>query len=136
MTKKIKDQTPDEDAVTTARKVPGTPFKCGSEWTGNANGRPKGSKHRLSEEFIAALCQDFRQHGDDVIAKVRDEKPADYLRVIASILPKDLNITPSGIENMTDEELAENLAILRNVARQFGVLVPKPRNSRGSSSVN
>jgi hypothetical protein len=31
--------------------------------SGNPNGRPKGRKRKLSEKFIAALMNDFDQHG-------------------------------------------------------------------------
>jgi hypothetical protein len=85
MTKKAKG--PD----TTGAKVD-TRFKPGAEWNGNAAGRPKGSKHKLSEEFIAALCADFEKNGKDVIEKVRTDKPADYLRIVASLVPKELNL--------------------------------------------
>jgi hypothetical protein len=127
----------DKSAVTTALKPPGKPFKAGTEWTGNRLGRPKGSKHALSEEFIAALCEDFKQHGTAVIEKVRDEKPADYLRVIASIIPKEIAVNPNPLEDMTDEELHENLARVNALIAHLSLEAPKPRNGGGgSSSVN
>jgi hypothetical protein len=99
-------------------------------------GRPKGSKHALSEEFIAALCDDFKQHGATVIEKVREEKPADYLRVVASVVPKDITVNsddPYG--DMTDEELRDTLARVRtHIAEQLG-LMPSDGGG-GSSSVN
>jgi hypothetical protein len=79
-------------AATTARKVPGRPFRTGAEWTGNAKGRPKGSKHRLSEDFLAALAEDFDKHGATAIARVRQKTPAIYLRIIAELVPKDFNV--------------------------------------------
>ena len=137
MTKKTKAQAPASDAVTTARKLPGVPFKSGTEWTGNANGRPKGSKHKLSEEFVAALCEDFERHGIAAIERVRVEKPADYLRVIASVIPKEITVNPNPLEDMTDEELRETLARVNAlIAQQLGFEPPKPRNGGGSSAVN
>ena len=59
--------------------------------SGNLAGRPKGSRNRLSEDFIAALYDDFQNHGSAAIAACRAEKPEVYLRVIASLLPKDVN---------------------------------------------
>jgi hypothetical protein len=132
---KAKKPTYTKGAVTTARKVPGKPFRPGPDWTGNAAGRPKGSKHRLSEEFVAALCEDFERHGIAVIERVRSEKPADYLRVIASVIPREITVNPSPLEDMSDDELLDNLAIVRGL--MDGRLTrPKPRNSGGSSSVN
>lgn len=56
----------------------------------NPNGRPKSSRHKLSENFIQALANDFEKHGIDAIQSVRRSKPGEYLRVISSIVPKQL----------------------------------------------
>ena len=125
---------PASDAVTTARKLPGVPFKCGSEWTGNRLGRPKGSKHKLSEEFIAALCEDFEQHGDRCD---REGARREARRLPARDrlgLPKEITVNPNPLEDMTDEELREALAgINALIAQQLGF---EPPNGGGSSSVN
>src|SRR5262245_23589977 len=67
-------------------------FKPGAQWTGNRAGRPKGSKDKISEEFVAALAADFAKHGIAVIAKVRQRAPAVYLRIVADLVPKDFNL--------------------------------------------
>lgn len=60
--------------------------------SGNPRGRQKGSRNKLGEAFIDAIYEDFQAHGAGVIGKVRDEKPDQYLKVIASILPKELEV--------------------------------------------
>jgi hypothetical protein len=45
------------------------------------------------------------KHGIATIEKVRVARPADYLKVVASILPKDVNMNVSPFEHMTDAEL-------------------------------
>lgn len=55
----------------------------------NPNGRPKGSRNKLSERFVRALLEDFDQYGDIAIADCRAEDPARYCAIIASIIPKD-----------------------------------------------
>ena len=92
------------------------PFKWKPGVSANPKGRPKGSKNKLSEDFISALCKDFEEHGETVIATVRADKPADYLKIIASIIPKELTIKTDTIEDMTDEELLERLEQVRSVA--------------------
>jgi hypothetical protein len=52
-------------------------------------GRPKGARHKLKELFVAALANDFEEHGIEAIKSARTEKPDTYLKVIASILPKE-----------------------------------------------
>jgi hypothetical protein len=53
------------------------------------------------------LADDFDAHGRDVIAKVRENRPHEYLRVIAATLPKRLETEPADrpLEELTDEEL-------------------------------
>ena len=39
----------------------------------------RGSRNRLSEEFLEKLYADFAEHGTEAIARVREEKPDQYL---------------------------------------------------------
>lgn len=65
-------------------------------------GRPKGSKTRLGEAFIQALADDFDQHGVAVIENVRAEQPVEYLKVIARVLPKDVNINADATDRFLE----------------------------------
>ena len=53
-------------------------------------GRPKGSRHKLGEIFIKTLLDDFEKHGVAALERVRAERPSDYMKTIASILPKEV----------------------------------------------
>jgi TATA-binding protein-associated factor Taf7 len=81
--------------------------KDGRFLTGNtaATGRPRGSRAKLSEAFLSALCEDFCQHGAATIHRVRIEKPDAYLKVVASILPKQIEVTADPFDGMSDDEL-------------------------------
>lgn len=57
----------------------------------NPHGRPKGSRHKLGEDFLKKLQADFAEHGEEVIKAVRGDKPDQYLKVIASVLPKEID---------------------------------------------
>jgi hypothetical protein len=59
---------------------------------GGSPGRPQGSKNKLQGDFLEALAKDFAEHGEGVIRIVRVEEPARYLQIVASLMPKDLNI--------------------------------------------
>jgi len=59
----------------------------------NPNGRPKGSRNVLVEDFVAALQKDFVEHGEQAIAEVREKATSTYLRIVASLVPKDINLT-------------------------------------------
>ena len=69
--------------------------------SGNPAGRPKGARAILAGDFIKALQDDFKKNGKNVIATVRAEKPDQYLKVIASILPKELSLDDETLNALT-----------------------------------
>jgi hypothetical protein len=68
-------------------------------------GRTRGVKNRLSQAFLKALADDFEQHGAEAIKISRVEKPNEYLRVIAHLMPKELEIAIGPLEQISDDEL-------------------------------
>lgn len=82
-------------------------------------GRPKGSRNKLGEAFLEAMHADFEQHGTEVIARVRNEKPDQYLKVVASILPKDLNVNINNMDDLTDDQLIQRIRQLDSAIRPF-----------------
>ena len=89
-------------------------------------GRPKGSRNKLGEHFIAALCADFEAHGARVIERVREEEPSVYLRVIARVVPPSMLLQHEGaVAALSDEELEVYLAAVRDAlaARDEGASV-------------
>lgn len=86
----------------------GTPFKKGNP------GRQKGSRNKLGEAFLDDLYADWQENGKRVIEVVRAEKPDQYLKVVASILPKDLNVNVNKYDDLTDEELRQRLRELHD----------------------
>lgn len=71
-------------------------------------GRPKGARNKLGEAFIAALHDDFIEHGVAAIQKARLESPIQYVKVIAALLPSEHRISfNEQYDGMTDAELAD-----------------------------
>lgn len=87
--------------------------------SGNPAGKPKGARTKLGEQFLSALQQDFEAHGVEAIVEVRQERPQDYLRVIALLMPKDLNLNVNNLDDATDDELVQRLRDLESVIRPF-----------------
>jgi hypothetical protein len=83
-------------------------------------GRKRGSRNKLASEFIEALCDDFEQHGPAVIARVRTDQPAVYMRVVAGILPKQLEAALSvSVFDAYNLEDPQEFAKAFRIARQM-----------------
>lgn len=108
------------EAESGAPKVRGVPFQAGHDPRRGA-GRPKGSRNQLGEDFLKALQEDFAEHGVAAIKAVRIDKPDQYIKTIASILPKELNVRINELEELRDDELIDQLRLLRTaVDAAFG----------------
>jgi hypothetical protein len=64
------------------------------------------------ERFIADIFADWQVHGAEVLETLRSEKPADYVRIAAAVLPKERNIQPEPLDELTDAELFARIARL------------------------
>src|SRR3954447_5179074 len=80
-------------------------------------GRKKGSRNKLGEDFILALAEDFAKHGAAAIERVRLEKPDAYIKVVASLLPKDVNLNVRQLDDLTDEQLLARLQQVTALAK-------------------
>ena len=85
-------------------------FKKGQ--SGNPGGKPIGARNRLQGDFMRALSEDFAAHGKAAIVQCRMEKPDVYLRVVASLFPKELEVKRP-LDDLSDEELENAIALLR-----------------------
>lgn len=71
----------------------------GAEAPDDAAGTPaaRGEGSPLGGSFLGAVQADFARHGVNVIARIREEKPEAYLKLVASVLPKDLSAATGGL---------------------------------------
>jgi len=76
-------------------------------------GRAKGAKNRLSHAFLTALAEDFEQHGIEALKIARIERPVEYIKVVAGLMPKEFEIMDSRLTDLSDEELDDFIAKLR-----------------------
>jgi len=91
--------------VSTRQKHGGRPNWMPGE-SGNPKGRPKGSHNKLAEAFLTAFYHDWIANGATAIAAMRCLDPSGYMRVAASLLPKELNVRDENrLSRMTDEEI-------------------------------
>ena len=68
---------------------------------------------------MQALYEDWQAHGTEVLQKVREDRPHEYLKVMASLLPKQLDVQPTNeFEHLSEEELRE---LLIQKVRELGL---------------
>ena len=63
-------------------------------------GRQSRGRDRLTQKVIHTLLEDFTQYGVGAVERVREEDPSTYLRVIASLLPKDVKIESDSLRTV------------------------------------
>lgn len=103
--------------------------------TGNiGGGRPKGSRAKLGEAFLDDMYADWQENGIAVIEAVRTDKPDVYLKVVASILPKDVNLNVNTMDELTDEQLIERIRALDATIRPFLDTQGTDDNSKGAGA--
>lgn len=67
-------------------------------------GRTKGSRNQLSEQFFIDFLEAWHAHGKVALMKVAQRDPSTFLRVAASILPREVKVE-TDFSNLTEEQL-------------------------------
>jgi hypothetical protein len=55
--------------------------------------------------FVEALAEEFRQFGAEALRICRIERPTEFIKIVASVIPKEFEIVDSRLQDITDEEL-------------------------------
>jgi hypothetical protein len=63
-----------------------TRFKSGA--SGNPNGRPRGSRSKLSEDFLQDLHEAWQEHGKQALKTCATREPTQFAKIVANILPR------------------------------------------------
>ena len=93
-------------------------FKRGQ--SGNPAGRPKGSRNKLAEDFLADAYQKWKQHGDQALDAMATSEPAKFCQMVASLLPKEMHIKDAALEDMSTDEIRDALARIATIRTFVG----------------
>ena len=88
------------------------PPKTMTEVRGRPPGAQNAERRLLSKTFFRALLRDFNAHGEAAITACRESDPVAYVKTVASLMPKDIELIQTAgdqVRSMTDEELAARL---------------------------
>jgi hypothetical protein len=90
-----------------------------SQFKPGHSGRPKGSRNRLCRAMLDDLMADWAEGGADAIKIMRIEEPAQYVKAMVSILPRELLFENTMTElddneiNLLIQQIRERLLIER-----------------------
>ena len=82
-----------------------TQFKPGQ--SGNAKGRPRGSRNKLSEDFFRDLCRAWETYGQSALMTAAMTSPTEFCNMVARLMPRDVEVTVAHVkaDQMSDDEL-------------------------------
>jgi hypothetical protein len=112
-------------------------FQKGNNASSGKGGRPLGSRTRLCKALLEDLADDWREGGKAAIKMMRIERPAEYVRVMCSILPKELLFETGAVSELGDDELDHMITMLRERAlavrqQQALEMAPEPKLLNGN----
>ena len=100
-----------------ARRAPGSDPPHGSPASTAPAAAGPIDAASLDEAFVKALEADFIAHGAKAIAALRDDKPTEYVKIVAALRAKDAGGAADPLREMTDVELDRHI---EELARRAG----------------
>jgi hypothetical protein len=74
--------------------------------SGNPNGRPTAARQRFTQSFLTDLAVTWQKQGKPCLDKLAKTDPATFVRVCASLIPKEVKLeAASPLSDLTEQEL-------------------------------
>lgn len=119
---------PSATAKTAAKQL--DPFKWKPGQSGNPKGRPQNAKQKLSDAFLADMLEAWQAKGKEAIDRVIEERPHEFIKAVGAIVPKDINVKPSAMDELTDDDVASLIGAVRSAI----LASPSPAVGSGSET--
>jgi Family of unknown function (DUF5681) len=84
--------------------------------SGNPAGRPKGSRNKLAEDFLADAYEQWQQHGSTALETMAKTEPAKFCQMVANLLPKESVLQDERVQ------ISEIKLVIIDAARQERVI--------------
>ncbi len=81
-------------------------------------GRPEGSRNKLSALFYKDLLASWEEFGVDAMKATAISKPHEFIKIVASLMPKEFAIKSENVADMTDVDLEDAVEVLRAIAEK------------------
>ena len=88
----------------------GRPFEPG---TAPRSGRVAGSRNKLNAQFLDDLREAWEKHGKKALRITAIEQPAQLAKIVASLIPREIELTDTRLSELTDEQIDTLTEILR-----------------------
>jgi hypothetical protein len=92
-----------------------------SDRCGNPHGRPLGARTKLSDTFLKDMLAAWELSGKEAIETFVKDRPHDFVKLVASLLPRHFNVKVNELDELTDEQLFRELAAIRAELANAGI---------------
>ena len=76
-------------------------------------GRPAGIRNKLNRAFLQDLLDEWHEHGRAALRIMRAEEPGMFVRVVASLVPREISLEHSIAADLDDTVLEQTLDYIR-----------------------
>lgn len=87
-------------------------FKPGNN--ANPGGKPIAARQALNAAFVKALSKSFDEGGYEAIKRAQEEDPIGYVRVLAGLLPKEIEVKNS-LDEISDDQLNAAIVAVKSI---------------------
>ena len=94
--------------------------------SGNPGGKPVNARNALNAKFLKELSATFDKEGKSAIEKVAKEDPSTFIRVLAALQPKEMEIKRQ-LDDISDEQLDAAAVAIRAIINAQSHRVPTRR---------
>lgn len=89
--------------------------------SGNPGGRPVGARNRVTADFLRELADHFATEGRRAIERMCEEDPSAYVKVVASLLPKEATVSAQLFgATLSDDELITAIGLIERYLEAGG----------------